>query len=103
MRDVTMVACDVSATRALSQLRDAVFRSRTKALPPMGVSAFLSQVPLCVADRAHLGFDALVVIDADTVADPLLLAAFDDALAAGHEVQQAYNYLSNPWESSFTR
>jgi hypothetical protein len=27
MRDVTMVACDVSATRALSQLRDAVFRS----------------------------------------------------------------------------
>jgi 1,2-diacylglycerol 3-beta-glucosyltransferase len=53
--------------------------------------------------RQHIGFDALVVIDADTVADPLLLAAFDEALAAGHEVQQAYNYLSNPWESPFTR
>lgn len=48
-------------------------------------------------------FDALVIIDADCVADPRLLETFDDALANGHEVQQGYNYLSNPWETPFTR
>lgn len=50
-----------------------------------------------------IAFDALVVLDADTVADPALLDAFDTALASGHRVQQAYNYLSNPWETPFTR
>src|SRR5207247_5156572 len=50
-----------------------------------------------------IAFDALVVLDADTVADPALLDAFDTALASGHLVQQAYNYLSNPWETPFTR
>lgn len=53
--------------------------------------------------RSQIGFDALVVIDADAVADPRFLVAFDEGLAAGHEVQQGYNYLSNPWESPFTR
>ena len=48
-------------------------------------------------------FDALVIVDADCLADPHLLEAFDDALAKGHEVQQGYNYLSNPWETPFTR
>lgn len=48
-------------------------------------------------------FDALVIVDADCIADPRLLEAFDDALAKGHEVQQGYNYLSNPWETPFTR
>ncbi len=48
-------------------------------------------------------FDALVIVDADCVADPHLLEAFDDALAKGHHVQQGYNYLSNPWETPFTR
>jgi cellulose synthase/poly-beta-1,6-N-acetylglucosamine synthase-like glycosyltransferase len=47
--------------------------------------------------------DALIVLDADTVADPGLLEAFSDGLASGHRVQQAYNYLSNPWETPFTR
>jgi 1,2-diacylglycerol 3-beta-glucosyltransferase len=48
-------------------------------------------------------FDALVIVDADTVVDARLLAAFDEGLRAGHEVQQGYNYLSNPWETPFTR
>lgn len=48
-------------------------------------------------------FDALVIVDADCLADSHLLEAFDDALAKGHEVQQGYNYLSNPWETPFTR
>ena len=48
-------------------------------------------------------FDALVIVDADCLADLHLLEAFDDALAKGHEVQQGYNYLSNPWETPFTR
>jgi hypothetical protein len=51
--------------------------------------------------KAHV-FDALVIVDADCLADLHLLEAFDDALAKGHEVQQGYNYLSNPWETPFT-
>lgn len=48
-------------------------------------------------------FDALVIVDADTVVDRSCFAAFDEALRAGRDVQQGYNTLSNPWESSFTR
>jgi cellulose synthase/poly-beta-1,6-N-acetylglucosamine synthase-like glycosyltransferase len=48
-------------------------------------------------------FDALVIVDADTVVDRSCFAAFDEALRSGCEVQQGYNTLSNPWESSFTR
>lgn len=48
-------------------------------------------------------FDALVILDADTLVDQHLLEAFDQDLLSGHQVQQAYNYLSNPWESPFTR
>jgi cellulose synthase/poly-beta-1,6-N-acetylglucosamine synthase-like glycosyltransferase len=48
-------------------------------------------------------FDALVIVDADTVVDRRCFDAFDEALRAGHQVQQGYNYLSNPWESPFTR
>jgi cellulose synthase/poly-beta-1,6-N-acetylglucosamine synthase-like glycosyltransferase len=57
-------------------------------------------------DRLREGgvrFDGLVVVDADTVVDPGLLAALDEGLRSGYEVQQGYNYLSNPWESPFTR
>jgi hypothetical protein len=48
-------------------------------------------------------FDAVVVLDADTLAHPGLLAAFERGLRAGHQVQQGYNDLANPWESAFTR
>jgi hypothetical protein len=48
-------------------------------------------------------YDALVIVDADTVVDAHLLDAYDVALRNGHEIQQGYNYLSNPWETPFTR
>ena len=48
-------------------------------------------------------YDAAVIIDADTVASPNVLRAFNEGLCKGHTVQQGYNYLSNPWESPFTR
>jgi cellulose synthase/poly-beta-1,6-N-acetylglucosamine synthase-like glycosyltransferase len=53
--------------------------------------------------RDRVAFDALVIVDADTIAHRGLLTAFDDGLRAGHEVQQGYNYLSNPWDTPFTR
>ncbi|PYN27440.1 MAG: hypothetical protein DMD99_02615 [Candidatus Rokuibacteriota bacterium] len=53
--------------------------------------------------RSGTQFDALVITDADTVVDSHLLDAFDEGLCSGHDVQQGYNYLSNPWETAFTR
>lgn len=53
--------------------------------------------------KAGRQFEALVIVDADCIVDFRLLEAFDDALARGHDVQQGYNYLSNPWETPFTR
>ena len=53
--------------------------------------------------RAGAEFDGLVLIDADSIVDRGALLAFDSGLRAGHEVQQGYNYLSNPWASPFTR
>jgi 1,2-diacylglycerol 3-beta-glucosyltransferase len=52
---------------------------------------------------AQVEFDALVIIDADVVVHPGLLGAFNQGLLTGHGIQQGYNYLSNPWESPFTR
>ena len=48
-------------------------------------------------------YDALVIVDADTVVDAHLLDAYDVALRNGHEIQQGYNYLSNPGETPFAR
>ncbi|HEU4684024.1 MAG TPA: glycosyltransferase family 2 protein [Nitrospira sp.] len=55
------------------------------------------------AKRTGMRFDAVVIIDADTLVDRSLLSAFDAELQAGHLVQQGYNYISNPWASPFTR
>jgi cellulose synthase/poly-beta-1,6-N-acetylglucosamine synthase-like glycosyltransferase len=55
------------------------------------------------ARNAQIAFDAVVIIDADTRADRDLLSAFDVEFQAGHQVQQGYNYISNPWDSPFTR
>ena len=52
---------------------------------------------------AEITFDGVVIIDADALADPDLLEAFNQGLLAQHQIQQGYNYLSNPWESPFTR
>jgi 1,2-diacylglycerol 3-beta-glucosyltransferase len=99
--DVTMIAdrCD-DATAVVAGNQGV--RCLERRSGPHGKGAAIAWV-IDELQRQHIGFDALVVIDADTVADPLLLAAFAEALAAGHEVRQAYNYLSNPWESPFTR
>ncbi|MGE3152614.1 MAG: glycosyltransferase family 2 protein [Nitrospiraceae bacterium] len=55
------------------------------------------------ARRVQLPFDAVVIVDADTVVDRELLPAFHWGLRAGHQVQQGYNYISNPWATPFTR
>lgn len=69
---------------------------------PGGKGAAMSWAMQVLREEGVL-FDALVIVDADCIADTRLLEAFDDALAKGHEVQQGYNYLSNPWETPFTR
>ncbi|ULA65131.1 MAG: Putative Cell wall biosynthesis glycosyltransferase-like protein [Nitrospira sp.] len=55
------------------------------------------------ARSARIAFDAVVIVDADTLADRDLLVAFNAELQAGRQVQQGYNYISNPWASPFTR
>jgi cellulose synthase/poly-beta-1,6-N-acetylglucosamine synthase-like glycosyltransferase len=55
------------------------------------------------ARQAQIAFDAVVIVDADTLVDRELLSAFNVEFQAGREVQQGYNYISNPWASPFTR
>lgn len=55
------------------------------------------------ATTAQIAFDAVVIVDADTLADRDLLSAFNVEYWAGRQVQQGYNYISNPWASPFTR
>lgn len=55
------------------------------------------------AKNAQIAFDAVVIVDADTLADRDLLSAFNVEYWAGRQVQQGYNYISNPWSSPFTR
>jgi cellulose synthase/poly-beta-1,6-N-acetylglucosamine synthase-like glycosyltransferase len=55
------------------------------------------------ARRAEIQFEAVVIVDADTLVDRSLLSAFNRKFQAGHKVQQGYNYISNPWASPFTR
>jgi len=49
------------------------------------------------------GYDAAVVVDADSILDPRALSAFAAALAEGGEWLQAYNIVGNPDESRRTR
>jgi cellulose synthase/poly-beta-1,6-N-acetylglucosamine synthase-like glycosyltransferase len=55
------------------------------------------------ARNAQIAFDAVVIVDADTLAGRDLLSAFNVEFQAGRQVQQGYNYISNPWASPFTR
>jgi cellulose synthase/poly-beta-1,6-N-acetylglucosamine synthase-like glycosyltransferase len=55
------------------------------------------------AKSAQIAYDAIVIVDADTLVNRELLSAFNVELQAGHQVQQGYNYISNPWASPFTR
>ena len=87
-------------TAAVARACDATCLERQEGLG--GKGAALAWALDQLRTRA-IDFDAAVVIDADTVVDPGLLEAFADGLSTGHDAQQAYNYLSNPWESPFTR
>ncbi|BFU93633.1 MAG: putative Cell wall biosynthesis glycosyltransferase-like protein [Nitrospira sp.] len=55
------------------------------------------------ARSTQMAFDAIVIVDADTVVDRELLSAVNVQFQAGYHVQQGYNYISNPWASPFTR
>jgi 1,2-diacylglycerol 3-beta-glucosyltransferase len=55
------------------------------------------------ARNAQIPFEAVVIVDADTLAGRDLLSAFNVEFQAGRQVQQGYNYISNPWASPFTR
>ena len=57
---------------------------------------FLAETP---AD----GYDALVILDADTRMQPDYLAALDKRLAAGAPAAQGFNGVLNPDDSMFTR
>jgi cellulose synthase/poly-beta-1,6-N-acetylglucosamine synthase-like glycosyltransferase len=48
-------------------------------------------------------FDAVVIIDADTIMDRQYLQEMNAALCAGHSVLQGYNNLLNPTDSCLTR
>lgn len=69
---------------------------------PPGKGAAIAWAVRQLRDRGTT-FDGLVIVDADTIVDGAALCAFEERLRAGHEVQQGYNYLSNPWDSPFTR
>ena len=53
--------------------------------------------------KAGIEFDAVMIMDADAIVHEQVLDAFNGGLIAGYRIQQSYNYLSNPWESPFTR
>lgn len=55
------------------------------------------------ASQKGLTFDALVIVDADTRVNPSLLTALSAGVSQGHKVQQGFNFVSNPWETAFTR
>ncbi|GKS58881.1 glycosyl transferase [Nitrospira sp.] len=48
-------------------------------------------------------YDALVILDADTVIDIEVFRMFAAALESGKAIQQGFCYISNPWQSLFTR
>jgi cellulose synthase/poly-beta-1,6-N-acetylglucosamine synthase-like glycosyltransferase len=91
--------CD-DGTARLARSHGVEALERRDGLPGKG-----SAIAWAIDQLRHSGhaFDALVIVDADTVVDRPCLAAFDEAVRSGCDVQQGYNYLSNPWESVFTR
>jgi cellulose synthase/poly-beta-1,6-N-acetylglucosamine synthase-like glycosyltransferase len=91
--------CD-DGTARLARSHGVEALERRDGLPGKGAAIAWAIDRLRQAGRA---FDGLVIVDADTVVDRDCFAAFDEALRSGCDVQQGYNTLSNPWESSFTR
>jgi cellulose synthase/poly-beta-1,6-N-acetylglucosamine synthase-like glycosyltransferase len=87
-------------TAALTRKRGAQCFERIDGQPGKGAAIAWG---IQEARKAPISFDAVVIIDADTLADRELLSAFNVAFQSGHQVQQGYNYISNPWASPFTR
>lgn len=87
-------------TAALTRKRGAQCFERIDGQPGKGAAIAWG---IHEARKAQVAFDAVVIIDADTIADRELLSAFNVAFQSGHQVQQGYNYISNPWASPFTR
>jgi cellulose synthase/poly-beta-1,6-N-acetylglucosamine synthase-like glycosyltransferase len=75
---------------------DPALRSKGHAL-----EYFFTQVPEAKPDSA--GYDAAVLIDADTSVDPGMLWAFDAGLAGGRDWIQGYYTVRNPDASWRTR
>jgi cellulose synthase/poly-beta-1,6-N-acetylglucosamine synthase-like glycosyltransferase len=74
---------------------DPVLKSKGHAL-----EYFFTRIP---EGRPDAGYDAAVVVDADTVVDPALLRVFDRSLAGGVGWAQGYYTVSNPDASWRTR
>lgn len=88
------------ATAAVARQHGAGCLERFEGMPGKGAAIAWG---IQEARGAKLAFDAVVIVDADTVADRELLRAFHWGLQAGQQVQQGYNYISNPWATPFTR
>lgn len=87
-------------TAAVVRSKNAQCFERSEGIPGKGAALAWG---IQEARNAQIDFDAVVIIDADTRADRNLLSAFDVEFRAGRQVQQGYNYISNPWDSPFTR
>ncbi|HEY3276896.1 MAG TPA: glycosyltransferase family 2 protein, partial [Syntrophorhabdaceae bacterium] len=48
-------------------------------------------------------YDAVVIIDADNIIDPLFFRGLDEVMATGSKVIQCYNSIANPNETAFTK
>lgn len=99
--DVVVIAdrCD-DATAVVARSRGCHCLERSNGPPGKGAAIAWSINEL---RKESVPFDALVMIDADTVVDAGLLEAFNEGLRSGRQIQQAYNYISNPWDTPFTR
>jgi 1,2-diacylglycerol 3-beta-glucosyltransferase len=100
VRIVVVADCCDDGTAAVTRACGARCLERRSGPPGKGAA-----IAWALETLQHDGveFDAIVIVDADTIAHPGLLAALDEGLHAGHDVQQGYNYLSNPWDTPFTR
>lgn len=53
--------------------------------------------------NVHRDFDAVLIIDADSIVDPGLLKAINSHLQRGEVAIQCFNGIANPYDSWFTR
>src|SRR5438132_8606069 len=83
----TVVVADRCGDRTAERARACGVECLERRSGPPGKGAAIAWA-VAELQRRGAEFDALVLIDADTIADSGMLAAFDDRLRAGHDVQQ---------------